>query len=96
MTVTDEAGGWVQIKIEEGYGYVSSEYVTLSTEFVKAESREEERERLKKEEAERQAALEKARKAQEAAALAAAEEAAKIQEAAAALGYTDGNLVWCT
>ena len=92
MTVTDEAGGWIQIKIEEGYGYVSAEYVTLSTEFVKAESREEEKERLAKEEAERQAALEASRKAQEAAAQAAAEEAARIQEAAAALGYTDGNL----
>ena len=92
LTVTDEAGGWVQIKIEEGYGYVSSEYVTLSTEFVKAESREEEKERLAKEEAERQAALEASRKAQEAAALAAAEEAAKIQEAAAALGYSGDNL----
>ena len=92
LTVTDEAGGWIQIKIEEGYGYVSAEYVTLSTEFVKAESREEEKERLAKEEAERQAALEASRKAQEAAAQAAAEEAAKIQEAAAALGYTDGNL----
>ena len=88
LTVTDEAGGWVQIKIEEGYGYVSAEYVTLSTEFVKAESKEEEKERLAKEEAERQAALEASRKAQEAA----AEEAAKIQEAAAALGYTDDNL----
>ena len=73
LTVTDEAGGWVQIKIEEGYGYVSAEYVTLSTEFVKAESREEEKERLAKEEAERQAALEASRKAQEAAAQAAAE-----------------------
>ena len=92
LTVTDEAGGWIQIKIEEGYGYVSTEYVTLSTEFVKAESREEEKERLAKEEAERQAALEASRKAQEAAAQAAAEEAARIQEAAAALGYTDGNL----
>ena len=38
LSVTDEAGGWVQIKIEEGYGYVSAEYVILSTEFVKAES----------------------------------------------------------
>ena len=92
LTVTDEAGGWVQIKIEEGYGYVSAEYVTLSSEFVKAESREEENERLAKEEAERQAALEASRKAQEAAAQAAAEEAAKIQEAAVALGYTDDNL----
>ena len=60
LTVTDRAGGWVQIKIEEGYGYVSEEYVTLSIEFVKAESREEEKARLQKEEEERQ----KARRAQ--------------------------------
>ena len=92
LTVTDEAGGWVQIKVEEGYGYVSNEYVTLSTEFVEAESREEERARLKKEEEERLAALEAARKAQEAAEAAVAEEAAKIQEAAAALGHSGDNL----
>jgi len=92
LTVTDEAGGWVQIKVEEGYGYVSNEYVTLSTEFVEAESREEEKARLKKEEEERLAALEAARKAQEAAEAAVAEEAAKIQEAAAALGHSGDNL----
>ena len=91
LTVTDEAGGWVQIKIEEGYGYVSAEYVILSTEFVKAESREEEKARLQKEEEERQAALEASRKAQEAAAQAAAEEAAQMQAAAAAVS-TDGSL----
>ena len=83
LTVTDEAGNWVQIKVEEGYGYVSTDYVTLSTEFVKAESREEEKARLKKEEEERQAALAASRKAQEAAAAAAAVEAAQIQAAAA-------------
>ena len=92
LTVTDEAGGWVQIKVEEGYGYVSNEYVTLSTEFVKAESKEEEAARLKKEEEERQAALEASRKAKEAAAAAAAEEAAQIQAAAAAVSTGDGNL----
>lgn len=91
LTVTDEAGGWVQIKIEEGYGYVSAEYVVLSTEFVKAESREEEKARLQKEEEERQAALEASRKAQEAAAQAAAQEAAQMQAAAAAVS-TDGSL----
>lgn len=79
LTVTDEAGGWVQIKIEEGYGYVSRDYVELSTEFVTAESKEEEQARLQKEEEERQAALEASRKAREAAAA----EAAKAQEAAA-------------
>ena len=52
LTVTDEAGGWVQIRIEEGYGYVSADYISLSTEFVKAESREEEKARLQKEEEE--------------------------------------------
>lgn len=92
LTVTDEAGGWVQIKVEEGYGYVSVDYVTLSTEFVEAESREEEKARLKKEEEERLAALEAARKAQEAAAAAAAEEAAQIQAAAAAVSTGDGSL----
>lgn len=92
LTVAEEADGWVQIKIEEGYGYVSEEYVTLSTEFVKAESREEEKARLKKEEEERQAALEASRKAQEAAAAAATEEAAQIQEAAAAVSTGDTNL----
>ena len=92
LTVTDEAGGWVQIRVEEGYGYVSADYVTLSTEFTKAESREEEKARLKKEEEERRAALEASRKAQEAAAAAAAAEAAQIQAAAAISSNGNGNL----
>ena len=92
LTVTDEAGNWVQIKIEEGYGYVSLEYVELSIEFVMAESREEEKARLEKERAERQAAIEASRKAQEAAAAAAAEEAAKIQEAVATVAGGDAAL----
>ena len=84
LTVTDRAGGWVQIKIEEGYGYVSEEYVTLSTEFVKAESREEEKARLKKEEEERQKALEASRKAKAEREAQKAAEAAQAQEAAPA------------
>ena len=92
LTVTDEAGNWVQIKVEEGYGYVSADYVTLSTEFVKAESREEEKARLKKEEEERRAAVEASRKAQEAAAAAAAAEAAQIQAAAAAVSTENATL----
>lgn len=63
LIVTEELDGWVKVDIEEGYGYVSNEYVTLSTEFVKAESIEEEKARLAKEEAERKAAKEAARKA---------------------------------
>lgn len=58
LTVTDESvDGWVKVEIEEGEGYVSMDYVTLSTEFVQAESKREEEARLAKEEAERQAAL---------------------------------------
>ncbi len=63
LTVTAEQEGWVEVKIEEGRGFVSNEYVTLSTEFVQAESREEEQARLAKEEAERQAAREASRRA---------------------------------
>ena len=65
LLVTEELDNWVKVNIEEGDGYVSIDYVTLSTEFVKAESREEEEARLAKEEAERKAALEAARKAEE-------------------------------
>lgn len=62
LIVTEELDGWVKVNIEEGDGYVSTDYVTLSTEFVKAESIEEERARLAKEDAERQAAKEAATK----------------------------------
>ncbi|MBO5208526.1 MAG: C40 family peptidase [Lachnospiraceae bacterium] len=65
LIVTEELDGWVKVDIEEGNGYVSNEFVTLSTEFVKAESIEEEQARLAKEEAERKAAKEAARKAAE-------------------------------
>ena len=56
LLVTEELDGWVKVNIEEGDGYVSLEYVTLSTEFVKAESKAEEEARLAEEEAERRAA----------------------------------------
>lgn len=65
LLVTEELDNWVKVNIEEGDGYVSLDYVTLSTEFVKAESKEEEEARLAREEAERKAALEAARKAEE-------------------------------
>ncbi len=45
--------GWVKISIEEGEGYVSTEFVSLRTDFVKAESKEEERKRLAEEAAAR-------------------------------------------
>ena len=56
LLVTEELDEWVKVDIEEGNGYVSLEYVTLSTEFVKAESKAEEEARLAKEEEERRAA----------------------------------------
>ncbi|MCR5272137.1 MAG: SH3 domain-containing protein [Lachnospiraceae bacterium] len=57
LTVVDESlDGWVKVSIEEGEGYVSSDYVKLSTEYVTAESKAEEEARLAKEAAEREAA----------------------------------------
>lgn len=70
LVVLDESTeGWVKVATVEGDGYVSMDYVSLSTEYIHAESREEEAERLAREEAERQAAAraaEEARKAREA------------------------------
>ena len=63
LIITEELGDWVKVDIEEGFGYVSIDYVDLSTEFVKAESKAEEEARLAKEEAERKAAQEAAKKA---------------------------------
>ena len=68
LLVTEELDGWVKVNIEEGDGYVSSDFVTLSTEFVKAESKAEEEARLAKEAAERKAAQEAAAKAAKASA----------------------------
>jgi len=56
LVVSDETDGWVQVDVEEGIGWVSTDYVTLDTEFVEAESKEEEEARLAKEAAEREAA----------------------------------------
>ncbi len=56
LVVSEELDGWVKVDIEEGFGYVSTEFVCLSTEFVEAESKEEEEARLEKERREREAA----------------------------------------
>lgn len=64
LLVTEELDGWVKVDIEEGYGYVSTDYVILKTEFVKAESKAEEEARLKKEEEARRKARESAQKSQ--------------------------------
>ena len=87
LTVTDESTpGWVKVAIEEGDGYVSTDYVTLSTVYVQAESKAEEEARLAREEAERQAAQAAAaqKAAEEKAAQAA--QAAKQQTSSASSG----------
>ncbi len=67
LVVTEELDGWVKVNIEEGDGYVSTDYVNLWTDFVTAESKEEEEARLAKEKAEREAARKAAAAAQAAA-----------------------------
>lgn len=62
LLVLEETEGWVKVDVEEGIGWVSADYVVLKSEFVQAESREEEAARLAKEQEERK----KARKAAEA------------------------------
>lgn len=78
LLVTEELDGWVKVNIEEGDGYVSIDYVSLSTEFVQAESKEEEEARLAKEEAERKAAQAAARRAAQAAAEAGGSKSAPV------------------
>lgn len=56
LSVVEEQEGWVKVDIEEGYGWVSTDYVTLRTDFVKAESKAEEEARLAKEAEERRKA----------------------------------------
>ena len=70
LIVVEELDGWVKIAIEEGDGYVSREYVSLRTDFVHAESKEEEEARLAKE----------AKAREEARAAAAAKEAARAEK----------------
>ena len=61
LLVLEEAEGWVKVDVEEGTGWVSADYVELHSEFVQAESKEEEKARLAKEAAERKKAQEAAR-----------------------------------
>ena len=60
LVVVDEVEGWAQVDTQEGLGWVSTDYVKLHTEFVEAESKEEEEARLAKEAAERRRAREAA------------------------------------
>ncbi len=63
LTVLEELEGWVKVSIEEGDGYVSAEYVELRTDFVEAESKEDEEKRLAAEAEARRAAMQAAQDA---------------------------------
>ncbi len=63
LVVSEEVEGWVKVDTSEGTGWVSKDYVILSREFVKAESKAEEEARLQKEAEERRKAREAAAKA---------------------------------
>ena len=84
LLVLDEAEGWVKVDVEEGTGWVSTDYVSLHSEFVQAESREEEAARLAREEEERKKAREAA--AAKAAASAPAQQAAATTTETYAVG----------
>lgn len=49
LLVTQETDDWVKVDIEEGFGWVSREFVKVYTMYTRAESKQEEKERLEKE-----------------------------------------------
>lgn len=60
LLVLEETDGWAKVDVEEGTGWVSTDFVILHSEFVQAESKEEEAARLAKEAEERKKAREAA------------------------------------
>lgn len=82
LTVLDEENNFVKVSIEEGDGWVSMDYVIVQTEYVTAESIEEEKARLEKE----QKAKEEARKAAQA-----AEERIRAEQAKKEQTQTSGS-----
>lgn len=87
--VMEETDEWVKINVEEGDGWVSKEYVDIETEFVEAESKEEEEARLAREAEERRQAQEAARASQ--AATTTTSSAATTTTAPATTTYTVGE-----
>lgn len=82
LVVLEELDGFAKVDFEDGVGYISLDYVELSTEFVEAESIEEEKARLAAE----KKAKEDAKKAAEAAMKKKQEQAQKAAQDAAAAG----------
>ncbi len=84
LEVKEELEGWVRVALDADVeGYVSADYVTIRTEFVQAESIEEEKARLAEEKRQREEAEEAARKADEAAKAAKAKKKAQAEAAEA-------------
>lgn len=59
LLVLKETEEWIKVDVEEGFGWVDSEYVDLYTEFLEAESKEEAAARLEARERARKAAIKK-------------------------------------
>ncbi len=87
LLVLDETEGWFKVDVEEGTGWVSADYVSIHTEFVQAESKEEEAKRLAKEEEERR----KAREAAAAKAAASQNNSSSSSSSQSATTYTVGE-----
>lgn len=80
LDVKEELDGWVRVALDDDVeGYVSADYVEIRTEFVQAESIEEEKARLEEEKRQKEAAEAAARKADEEAKAAAAKKAAAAE-----------------
>ena len=56
LIVTGETDGWVRVELEEGNGWISKEYVRVYTDYIRAETTEEEQKRLEKEAEDREKA----------------------------------------
>ena len=87
LTIIDESmedSGWVKVTCNAGDGYISTDYVDISTEFTVAESKAHEEARLAKEEADRKAAKEAAEKATAAAKNSKSQESASSGEGSSA------------
>lgn len=94
LVVLDESvPGWALVTTEEGEGYVSTDYVSLSTDFVQAESKEEEAARLAKEEAERLAAAAAAESARKKEAAQAAQDSGSSEASYSAPTSSNGQAV---
>lgn len=94
LVVLDESvPGWARVTTEEGEGYVSTDYVTLTTEFVQAESKAEEEARLAREEAERKKAAAAAEASRKKAAQKANAESAGANKSYSAPTSSNGSAV---